>query len=64
MTNLRKIKLSASTPYVNGEEFTMKELGLNEDATNEEIGKALFNILCENLDWGWSEIEHDQPKKN
>ncbi|APM40580.1 hypothetical protein [Clostridium kluyveri] len=64
MTTSRRIKLSASTPYVNGEEFTMKELGLNEDATNEEIEKALFDILCQNLDWGWSEIEHDQLSKN
>lgn len=66
MTNSRKIKIGvgSSVSCLDDEEYTLKELGLSENATEEEITKAVFDMVCDYLDWGWSEIEHDHLKKN
>lgn len=52
---MRKIKLSASVNYVDGSEYTFEELGLKENATEEELEKVLSQIVMEHLDWGWEE---------
>lgn len=52
---MRKFKLVAGVNYVDGEEYTLEELGLSEEATEEEINNALYNIVMEHLDWGWEE---------
>lgn len=54
---MRKVKLFASVPYVDGSKYSMEDLGLNENATEEEIEKALYEIVIEGLDWGWQEEE-------
>lgn len=54
---MRKIEMSASVNYVDGNRYSMEELGLNENATEEEIEDAIHGIVMENLDWGWTEIE-------
>lgn len=52
---MRKIKVFASVPYVDGNEFTMEDLGLNENATEEEIEKVIHEMIIDSLDWGWEE---------
>lgn len=55
---MRKVKLFAGIPFVYEKEYSMNDLGLNEDATEEEIKKALYEIIINNLDWGWEELKN------
>ena len=53
---MKKIKLSANVGYANGLTFTLDELGLDENYTQEELEDILKSIVMENLDWGWEEL--------
>lgn len=54
---MKKIKLNANIGYADGNTYTMEELGLSDDATQEEIAEVLEDIVMQELDWGWEEIE-------
>lgn len=54
---MKKIKLCASVGYANGTTYTMEELGLSEDATEKEIAEVLEDMVMQEIDWGWEEIE-------
>lgn len=53
----RKVKLYASLSHIDRTTYNLKDLGLDETATEEEIEKALYEIVVEGLDWGFEEIE-------
>ena len=46
-----KIKVWASTHYVNSSDFTIIEV--EDDATDDEIETAVIEAMFELIDWGW-----------